>query len=64
VSMPSVPWSDWTTPIAKAEKGEPLFKSVDNPGKWPQFTYWPKFQNQGPRIMLTICSLLGRNPCR
>jgi hypothetical protein len=43
VSMPSVP-SDWTPPIAKAEKGEPLLESVANPGEWPQFTYPPKFQ--------------------
>jgi hypothetical protein len=41
--MPSAP-SDWTAPIAKAEKGEPMFESVDNPGEWPQFTYRPKFQ--------------------
>jgi hypothetical protein len=30
VSMPSVP-DDWMPPVAKAEKGEPLFESVDNP---------------------------------
>jgi hypothetical protein len=39
-SMSSVP-SDWTPPIAKAEKCEPICKSVDNPGEWPQFTYRP-----------------------
>jgi hypothetical protein len=32
ISMPSVP-SDWTAPIAKAEKGKPTFKHVDNPGE-------------------------------
>jgi hypothetical protein len=49
VSIPSVP-SDWTPPIAKAEKGKPMFETVDNnPGEWPQFTYRPKFQKTGPK---------------
>jgi hypothetical protein len=48
VSMPSVP-DDWTPPTAKAEKGEPLFEGVDNPGKWPQFTYRPKFLKTGTK---------------
>jgi hypothetical protein len=48
VSMPSVP-DDWMPPVAKAEKGEPLFESVDNPGAWPQFTYRPKFLKTGTK---------------
>jgi hypothetical protein len=32
VSMPSAP-DDWMPPVDKAEKGEPLFESVDNPGE-------------------------------
>jgi hypothetical protein len=48
ISMPSAP-SDWTPPIPKAEKGEPMFVNVDNPGEWPQFTYRPKFQKTGTK---------------
>jgi hypothetical protein len=48
VSMPSVP-SDWTPPIAKIEKGEPEFKDVDNPGRWPEFTYRSKFEKAGEK---------------
>jgi hypothetical protein len=48
ILMPSAP-SDWTAPIPKAEKGEPTFESVDNPGEWPQFTYCPKFQKTGTK---------------
>jgi hypothetical protein len=49
VSMSSIP-SDWTPPIAKAEKGEPTFERVDNPGECcPQFTYRPKFQKTGTK---------------
>jgi hypothetical protein len=62
VYMLSVP-SDWTPPIAKAEKGEPAFESVDNPGQWPEFTYRSKFLLE-PRIMLIIHSLLEQDPCQ
>jgi hypothetical protein len=48
ISMPSAP-SDWTPPIPKAEKGEPVFETVDNPGEWAQFTYRPKFQKTGTK---------------
>jgi hypothetical protein len=46
--MPSVP-SDWTPPIAKTEKGEPTFESVDNSGQWPEFTYQSKFLKTGDK---------------
>jgi hypothetical protein len=48
VSMPSVP-SDWIPSIVKAEKGEPTFQLVDNPGKWPEFTYRSKFLKTGAK---------------
>jgi hypothetical protein len=48
VAMPSVP-SDWTPPVAKAAKGEPAFESVDNPGKWPEYTYRSKFLKTGTK---------------
>jgi hypothetical protein len=48
VSMPSAP-SDWTPPIAKAGKGEPMFDSVDNPGQWPEYTYRSKFLKTGTK---------------
>ena len=48
ILMPSAP-SDWTAPIPKAEKGEPTFASVDNPGEWPQFSYCPKFLKTGTK---------------
>jgi hypothetical protein len=48
VSMPSVPL-DWVPPIPNAAKGEPSFESLDNPGKWPQYTYRAKFQKLAPK---------------
>jgi hypothetical protein len=59
VSMPSVP-DDWMPPVAKAEKGEPLFESVDSPGEWPQFTYRPKFlKNKNQELCSPFSSYWG-----
>ena len=30
---------DWTPLQPKVEKGEPPFKDVDNPGKWPEYSF-------------------------
>ena len=30
---------DWTPLQPKVEKGEPPFKEVDNPGKWPEYSF-------------------------
>ena len=31
-------------PARKADKGEPAWEDVDNPGKWSQYTYRPTFK--------------------
>ena len=48
VSVPTVP-VDWEPAIAKTEKGEPTFLDVDNPGKWSEFTYRPRFEKTGEK---------------
>ena len=48
VSMPTVP-TEWEPLKAKIEKGEPEFVDVDNPGKWPEFTYRSKFEKTGEK---------------
>ena len=35
---------DWTPPDKTF--GEPDFKDVDNPGKWSEFTYRPKYKGK------------------
>ena len=37
------PPADWTIPKRKEERNEPKFEDVDNPGKWPQYCFRPKF---------------------
>jgi len=37
------PPDDWKPTETKREQGEPPFEDVDNPGKWCQFTFRPKF---------------------
>ena len=38
------PPTGWTPPAPKVAKGEPAeFASVDNPGKWSQYTFYPRF---------------------
>ena len=34
-------------PARKADKGEPAWEDVDNPGKWLQYTYHPTFKGDG-----------------
>ena len=42
------PDEKWRGPPArKVEKGEPAWEDVDNPGKWSQYTYRPKFKADG-----------------
>ena len=42
------PDAKWRGPPArKADKGEPAWENVDNPGKWSQYTYRPKFKADG-----------------
>jgi hypothetical protein len=48
VSMPSVP-PDWVPSIERTEKNEPAFHTVDNPGKWPEYTYRSKFEKNPPK---------------
>lgn len=42
VNFPMPP-ADWTAPPPKAEAGEPVFTSVDNPGSWSEFVFHPTF---------------------
>ena len=42
MALPQVP-DDWVDPEPKTDQGEPIFKDVDNPGKWSSFNYRPIF---------------------
>ena len=37
------PPSDWTIPMTRHDRDEPMFEDVDNPGDWPQYCFRPKF---------------------
>ena len=38
------PPSDWVDPELNSNKDEPIFRSVDNPGKWSSFSFRPTFK--------------------
>ena len=38
------PPSDWVDPEPNTNKDEPIFRSVDNPGKWSSFSFRPTFK--------------------
>jgi hypothetical protein len=40
--LPSPP-PGWSPKARQADKGEPAFQDVDNPGKWPEFVFRPAF---------------------
>jgi hypothetical protein len=42
---------DWVAPAPKTDLGEPKFEEVDNPGKWPQFCFTPKFKMEGRKAV-------------
>ena len=42
MALSQVP-DDWVDPEPKTDQEEPIFKDVDNPGKWSSFSYRPVF---------------------
>jgi hypothetical protein len=48
-SPPYAP-ADWT-PTVNTNKGEPLFKDVDNPGGWSSYTFRPMFEPRGGKYI-------------
>ena len=42
LNLPGAP-PGWLPRARQADKGEPAFADVDNPGKWPEFVYRPAF---------------------
>lgn len=44
-NLPTAP-EDWSPPAVKADCGEPVFETVDNPGSWNQFCFRPSFCKQ------------------
>jgi hypothetical protein len=45
ILIPKVP-EDYKPKSPNAGKGKPLFKEVDNPGSWSQFTLCPEFDSK------------------
>lgn len=45
IAMPTAP-ADWKPDAPKVHKNEPAFDDIDNPGKWPQYTYRPTFDKK------------------
>ena len=43
VKIPGPPVG-WKAPATKTAMGEPNFSDVDNPGRWPEFTFHPVFK--------------------
>lgn len=41
-----LPPSDWVTPAPNTIAGEPKFEDIDNPGKWPSFTFRAKYDKK------------------
>jgi hypothetical protein len=41
---------DWN-PTINRNKGEPLFKDVDNPGGWSSYTFRPMFETRGGKYI-------------
>jgi hypothetical protein len=48
-SPPYAP-TDWS-PMVNANKGEPLFQDVDNPGGWSSYTFRPMFEPRGGKYI-------------
>ena len=46
---PQIP-ADWRPPTAKVAKGQPRrFSQIDNPGRWDEYCFRPKFQSKAPQ---------------
>ena len=41
-----VPPNEWRPKGADASRGEPPFSKVDNPGKWPKYSFKQKFESR------------------
>ena len=59
---PQIP-PDWRPHAPKVSKGQPrLFSQVDNPGRWDEFCFRPKFQAKAPQKYLYHSLPTGARP--
>jgi hypothetical protein len=56
ISIPKIP-DDYKPKPVNAVSGEPLFKELDNPGRWSQFTFRPEFDSKKKDAKYTQHSL-------
>ncbi len=61
ISLPKVP-DDWKPKAVAPEKHQPEWKDVDNPGKWSEFTFRPKFNQKAPRLYMHTALSTGARP--